>query len=600
MDSNISNSSELFKEINTINVQKNDNNNEYKENKKEEDDLKNLRIQNSLSLRKKKLNDYLISKRKIDINTKSNNEEDINIDIKKIEYNIPQQIVKEFDTYEDKLSIMHKFLTNDFTLLNGMKFVEENLKQFIIYKLNKYSFEGNTDIFEDKFKNNLILVFYDIIKILNEYNDKAMLFGTTTILVNISFNSDIVIKEIRKANIWKRLEEITELKNSEINDNIMQMLLNLYSSDNTFGKEYILSNYSRYIKQIIINYFKTFIEDSKKDNINLNLYISGIYLIKKLIKQENKEINKNIDLDVVVKMKFIYDYLTKMFIILVSWILNKVENPKHEYIFRLISILINGFCVILTYLDEETYQMQEFRGESFVSSFCSFLKFLILNNEKKISVEIIEDILKELYNFIGIFFSYNFDITNIYSKNKIIVITEELIKDILLMSPELANRIIFFLSNYGDTESRNKEIYEESDIIMYIKDFSRKNIYDDKTCYNVFCLLENGFLYGNYNCRDIIINNFCYFLVERVKILSDLVNQKQQPNHIKFFVDKCKLLTLFISFLRSSEFTKLQILKNLLDYIRFSNIEQIATNSLLIIKDEKEKNIIELFINTIK
>ena len=600
MDSNISNSSELFKEINTINVQKNDNNYQYKEYKKEEDDLKNLRIQNSLSLRKKKLNDYLISKRKIDINTKSNNEEDIYIDIKKIEYNIPQQIVKEFDTYEDKLSIMHKFLTNDFSLLNGMKFVEENLKQFIIYKLNKYSFEGNTDIFEDKFKNNLILVFYDIIKILNEYNDKAMLFGTTTILVNISFNSDIVIKEIRKANIWKRLEEITELKNSEINDNIMQMLLNLYSSDNTFGKEYILSNYSRYIKQIIINYFKTFIEDSKKDNINLNLYISGIYLIKKLIKQENKEVNKNIDLDVVVKMKFIYDYLTKMFIILVSWILNKVENPKHEYIFRLISILINGFCVILTYLDEETYQMQEFRGESFVSSFCSFLKFLILNNEKKISVEIIEDILKELYNFIGIFFSYNFDITNIYSKNKIIVITEELIKDILLMSPELANRIIFFLSNYGDTESRNKEIYEESDIIMYIKDFSRKNIYDDKTCYNVFCLLENGFLYGNYNCRDIIINNFCYFLVERVKILSDLVNQKQQPNHIKFFVDKCKLLTLFISFLRSSEFTKLQILKNLLDYIRFSNIEQIATNSLLIIKDEKQNNIIELFINAIK
>ena len=600
MDSNISNSSELFKEINTINVQKNDNNYQYKEYKKEEDDLKNLRIQNSLSLRKKKLNDYLISKRKIDINKESNNEEDIYIDIKKIEYNIPQQIVKEFDTYEDKLSIMHKFLTNDFSLLNGMKFVEENLKQFIIYKLNKYSFEGNTDIFEDKFKNNLILVFYDIIKILNEYNDKAMLFGTTTILVNISFNSDIVIKEIRKANIWKRLEEITELKNSEINDNIMQMLLNLYSSDNTFGKEYILSNYSKYIKQIIINYFKTFIEDSKKDNINLNLYISGIYLIKKLIKQENKEINKNIDLDVVVKMKFIYDYLTKMFIILVSWILNKVENPKHEYIFRLISILINGFCVILTYLDEETYQMQEFRGESFVSSFCSFLKFLIFNNEKKISVEIIEDILKELYNFIGIFFSYNFDITDIYSKNKIIVITEELIKDILLMSPELANRIIFFLSNYGDTESRNKEIYEESDIIMYIKDFSRKNIYDDKTCYNVFCLLENGFLYGNYNCRDIIINNFCYFLVERVKILSDLVNQKQQPNHIKFFVDKCKLLTLFISFLRSSEFTKLQILKNLLDYIRFSNIEQIATNSLLIIKDEKQNNIIELFINAIK
>ena len=67
--------------------------------------------------------------------------------------------------------------------------------------------------------------------------------------------------------IWKRFQEISELNNSELNDNIMKIMINIYVSIPNVGKEYILSNYSRYTKQILINYLKVF-----DNNLNYFLY----------------------------------------------------------------------------------------------------------------------------------------------------------------------------------------------------------------------------------------------------------------------------------------------------------------------------------------
>ena len=584
---------------NTFNFQSNNNIFEDKEYEKENAELKNLRIQNSLSLRKKKINDYLLSQRKqLIIKSQKNKEEDIDIDLEKVAYNIPPLLVEEFDIYEDKLSVIHQFLTDDFTLLHGMKFVEYYVKQFIIYKLSRLTYDESPDIYDDKFQNELKLVFHDIIKMINEFNNKPIIFGITAILVNFMFTSEILVKEFRKINIWKRLAEITELKIPEINDNIVTLLLNIYMSDNSFGKEYILSNYSRYIKQIMINYFKTFIDESKKDDIDLSIFTNGIKLIKSLIEKENNKNEKSFD--VIMKMKYIYDYLTKIFIICVSWIINNREKPKKESIFQFLSSLLILFSIILTEMDVETYQMQEFREESFVSSFCSFLKFLILNNSKKIFSEILTNLLAELYNFLGIFFVYNSEKNEIFCKNKIIIITEEYVKNIISMDIKIGSKIIFFLSNYAENLSRIKEIFVESNMIPYIKEFYNKNISENKLCYSIFCLIENGFLFGDDNCKDIILNNFSNFLVERIKFLYDLFSQNENQNYIKFFVDKCKLLYLFIIFLKKNEKAKLQTFKSLIDYIKMSNIEQTLSNSQLIIKEGVDNESISLLLKEIE
>ena len=422
--------------------------NNKEENKKETNEFINLRVETSLSLRKKKLNELLLEKRKKQIIDKSdinnNDDNDVYINIKKILNNIPKLFKKEFEIYDEKLSLIHQFLNNDFTALNGMKFNEFYLKEYIIYILIKLSYDENSIIYERRFEKELAIVFNDIIKMINEYNDKKLIFGTTTVLVNFIFHSNFLAQELEKINIWKRLAKISELKNADINDNILTIMLNLYVTDSNIGKEYILSNYSRYIKQIITNFFETFNNESIKENIELDLYSVGIILIKRLIKNENAIKNKNNDFEIVVKMKYTYEYLAKIFIIASSWIINNVKLPKHDSIFKLISYLMELFSEISTYVNEENYQMQDFRGESFVSSFCSLVKFLILNKEKGVPIEHVLNILSDLYNFIGIFFSIGYEKTEIFREHKILVITEEFINNINDMNKDLANKILFF------------------------------------------------------------------------------------------------------------------------------------------------------------
>ena len=608
MISNNSNIPEIFKETNISNEQRSNINNKENDYEKDKEDLKNLRIETSLSLRKKKLNDYLFSKRKKEILPKTNEnsieEENLNLNYNEIKKNIPPLLLEEFDFFENKLLVIHQFLTNDFTMLHGMNCSEKYLKQFTIYKLHQLSYDESPEIFGEKFKNNLNLVFYDLIKMLNDNNDKIMIYSISIVIVNFVYCSPMLVEEFRKVNLWKRLAEITELKIPEINDNIMIILSNLYSVEPNFGKEYILSNYSRYIKQIMTNYFKTFIDYSKKEKIDLKDYLSALSLIKRLINQENKKTNKNNEFDVIVKMKFIYDYLAKMFSISVSWILNNVTNPNHDLILKLLLLLLNLFSLIISYSDEETYEMQDFRGESFVNSFCSLLKYLIANNEKKVNQDLVITIINELYHFIGILCSYKFEKSEMYSKNKIIIITLEYIKNMNIMSNDLGNKIIFFLSNYTENEPRAKEIVETCDMLPYIKDFSKKNINNERICYNIFFLIYNIFLNGNNHCKNLIISNFSNFLVERIKILSDMINEKELFK-IKSFVEKCKLLWHFIIYLKKNN---LQLLNNLLEYIRLSNIEQMCNNVELMIKGEqgndkekhKQQKVLELFIEEIK
>ena len=605
MNSNTSNTFNNNIEQNKSNIQSNNINNSIinQIGEKEQDEFKNLRIESSLSLRKKKLNQIIFLKRLNQINNKYNCNDDGNnlyVNFNELIKKVPYLFTSEFDIYEDKISVIHQILNKDFTILHGLEYDERSLFLYIIYKLMELSYKSK-DFFEDSSENDLKLIFYDIIKLINENNEKKIIFATTVIIVNFLFSSEIIVKEFKKANIWKRLAEITELKIPDINDNVVQILSNYYHSDPVIGKEYILSNYSRYIKQILTNFFKTFIEESKNDKIDLKLFLSGIILIKKLI-NNNSKIKKENDLDVIVKLKFIYDYITKSFIIASSWIINNCICPKHESIFTFILELLDLFNSIATYTDEETYQMQEFRGESFSSSFCSLLKFLILGKEKEISREIVLDILSELYHFLGLLFSYGNDITEIYSQNKIFNITGEFIQNINSLKEELVKKILFFLSNYTDTENRVKEIFEESNISMIIKNYINNKILDNNISYNVFCLIENGFKIGGNDCKELIIRNFGNFLIERIKILYNLIFSKEldEPGkYTKQFLCKCSLLLNMINFLRKQT-NNLQLLKDLLDYIKISNLEEFIMNVKIYIKDENDIELVESLLKEIK
>ena len=71
-----------------------------------------------------------------------------------------------------------------------------------------------------------------------------------------------------------------------------------------------------------------------------------------------------------------------------------------------------------------------------------------------------------------------------------------------------------------------------------------------------------------------IINNFTYFLEERIKILSEfIINDK----YSKAFNSKCKLLLSIIFFLEIDEQNYSALLKNLIIFLQNSNLEEYLT-----------------------
>jgi len=562
---NNSNSKENNKNNQFINI-----NDTSKENENEIKGLKNSRLDNALSLRKKKLDDYIFEKRKKYKNEIYDNDVYINIEMVKIK--VPSMLIQEFDIYEDKLSVIHQFLTDDFTLLHGMDFHPDSVKLFMLYKLNKLLFDENPELFNEKNKENFKLVFYDIIKIINESKSPKVLFETTAILVNLFYTSNFLLEEFKNLNdIWKRFQEISELKNSEINDNLLKIMINYYCNVPNVGKEFILSNYSRYTKQILSNFMKGFDNEIKKEKINIQLFESGIILIKRLIREENNESKKENNFDVIVKLKYLYNDLIKIFTTATSWIINKLIAQMTSTIYNILYELLQTFSLIVQYANEETYEMNEFQDTYFVTSLLSLLRIFILNKDKELEMKITLKILLEIYNFLGMLFNLNSNKTEIYTQNKIIIITEELIKKIGLKEGKLMHKIIFFLSNYADSKKRSSEIFENDFLLLTLKEYSNLIINDQNKSNNLYYLLDNAFNYGEINCQEIIINNFTYFLKERIKLLSDFV---VKDKYVSSFNNKCKLLLSIIIFLEVNIEKYSSVLTNLIFFLQNSNLEE--------------------------
>ena len=561
-----------------------------KESIQEKNELQNSRLERIITLRKRRLNDYLTEKRKKYINQTTDNDIYINIDY--ILKNIPPLLLADFDLYEDKLSVIHDFLSNNFTLLHGMDFNPDNVKLFIIYKLNEYTYENNDELLNKKNEEKLNVVFYDIIKIMNETKNIKVLYCVTTILLNILYDSKVLCTQFMKINnIWKRLQDISEIKNPDLNDNIIIILFNIYSNNPGVGKEYIISNYSIYIKQILINFLKLFDNEIKKNNIELELFMNGITLFKKLINNENKDNNKNNNFDVIVEMKGFYKDLSKIFSTLISWLLSEIKITNDNNIFRFILNLLECFNAIIGNADEETYDMNEFLDNDFVSSFFNLIKMIILNKNKELENGIILDILVEIYNFLSLIFSLESKKSEIYSQNKIIILTEELIKKIGLKNKKLFCKILFFLSNYVDKEERCVEIFKNNFLLTNIIENAYNNITDESMSNHLYYLLVNGFLFSDSNCKEIIINNFTSFLIERIKILCEYVIKDQ---YISRFNKTCQLLSYFIVFLEIEPEKYAEILKYLIIFIQKSNLEVFLMNIQTNAKNYDQNIITEL------
>ena len=304
--------------------------------------------------------------------------------------------------------------------------------------------------------------------------------------------------------------------------------------------------------------------------------MNGIDLIKKLITKENKETNKSNDFDVVVKMKYLYYDLTKMFTTSVSWIVNEINFEINPLCYKFISKILEVFSVIAKFCDEETYEMNEFQDKYFVSSFCSLIRIIILNKNNDLQSENTLNTLIQIYDFLGLLFSLKSDKTQIYCDNNIIILTEELLKKTELNNNDsLIMKIFFFFSNYVENNARCRDIFGDEFLLMNIKEYTYKNINEHHSSYNLFCLMENGFYSGDNLCKELIIKNFTYFIIERIKMLCQLViNGKYK----KAFEQKCKLLLSIILYIENGKQQYSEIYSNLINLLQCLSLEECLIN----------------------
>ena len=111
--------------------------------------------------------------------------------------------------------------------------------------------------------------------------------------------------------------------------------------------------------------------------------------------------------------------------------------------------------------------------------------------------------------------------------------------------------------------------------MVNIKENAYKDIYDDHFSFNLFCLIENGFDHGDHYCKELIIKNLSYFLIERIKILCDYI---VKGVYKKSFDKKCMLLSSILTFLDVEKQKYSEVRTQLLNIIESCSIYDYLSN----------------------
>ena len=234
---------------------------------KEIKDLGNQRIEHSLSLRKKKLNEHIL-KRRLGLNNK-------NYSIKKEEIILKEEYKnKKFKDLTDLLNFSSTILGNEQSDINDIKFVISLLKL--------------TEIKNDKGEVNNSNIVKEISKALNKYiNDIIIVDEIISILINFSYYLSIETNTNLLTNEYLHIySKITSLyfKDDVIFHDLIILLGNLANDNITAQKIFYQTKLFEEIFNLVQN------EKAPKDKKDVCLWFLAIFT--KGIQKNNYFINK--------------------------------------------------------------------------------------------------------------------------------------------------------------------------------------------------------------------------------------------------------------------------------------------------------------------
>ena len=253
----------------------------------EEKNLNNERLENSLSLRKRKINEILSKKRGFDKFKKDGKKE---YQLEKDEINIPYEIKnKKYEDLDQFLKEMKKFIQNE-----NIEYNKYAIYCLRIHQLNNDSTNNKNLYSELLVKQNFI---YDILNLIQKYLDnKKIIYEGLWIIINVLYfqnnNMDLVIF-LSSQQCIQLYKKILDLKDNYLRLNLYWLLSNLFYNNNYGLTCQII--FHLYMSPLFRLYIIKDLEDSnsklEEDETNNLLYILG--LLGDFINETSINLKKN-------------------------------------------------------------------------------------------------------------------------------------------------------------------------------------------------------------------------------------------------------------------------------------------------------------------
>ena len=530
------------------------------------------REDNMLTLRKKKINDMLMAQRL----KKSNLTSSLEVSFDDLKKSLPDVLLNEFEMYDDKIGLIISFLKEDFSALNNYNFIPNNVLMFALIKLKENTLEQDetNELYAAKNKDILYEIYKALINLLKTKNDLKVLYQVTYILINFTFSSTFIKNKLLSTAIWKRLYEISIMKNYELTTNVIWIFNHIMTEEEIVKSICSSINFDEIYLDFVSYY---------NNNITKNISLSELYHNLKII-LNFYEFNL---VYFVGKLNYLYPVLISMFQNINSELVTlttktsytNADSDRTKELLYLIELLGKIFYKILAGTKERKDYINYFFGEGFIFSFINVIKVnykLFQQTEN----ELIKKVINILYKVIANLLAFGTEEEDVLlSKNGIILLSEEILSHISQV--DIQKNIIFFISNYVIDSDRNREeIILNSTVPAFIKKLFETQILfmNIELLIEIIYLIKNSFYTEDVEIRTNITEKFYPILIQ-------IVNQDFCKSNEQALSLVVGILINIINFLREKE--KLSLLKGVMKTIETSGFKDKLEKLLLDSTSEK-------------
>ena len=546
--------------------------------------LSGLVLDNKLSLRKKQISNVLNKRRSCGNNVEER-------DLK----GVPELLINELDSFEERFGIINQFLLGDFEALEGMLYDKKAVVAFAVGKLLGYSYDENDLIYDGNNIKVLKNITACLINLLTKSTSKSMLIDIIKTLVNFTYYKKDISLLLKNSGIFGLMSEVAKLNDYLINCLFMEVVDNVIEDSEEKISYFYGKDSFNFLLISLFNSIHFSLLSQQAPKNDCKFFVERFEAILSHIKKDNLEVKM---------LSFLYPIWIKIMLRINSLF---IEGERERIYVEFAAKICETFNVVINDLneDEEIKPQEEdmadlFQSEDFCVSIFQVIKLISINK-----IQIVGDVqvilLIEYLNLLTvILYRKNTKLVGLIISNNFISCINLLLDKITSSSTEfslfprkdsfpttkkLLSKILFFLSNFCETKEIVAHVFKETTVFNMLFSFVEKSgdftFENEDIANNFYYFLANSFFNAENSIKKELIDQSYFWFCTKLKFI--LNKGKSASKAVKIYAE---ILVVFINFLRSS--AHLGTLKNLTDFLVGNNIDSMLNNFINAFGDDVE------------